>query len=371
MAPAPALSQPSLCPSHLARAGFPEPGTTMAYDDTQTIDPDTAPLTPGAFLVKVLVLSIDPYLRGKMRDAGLESYSDAFVIGEPLYNYGIGVVVRSENPAFKAGDHLYGIFKFQHYVIESDERAFRVLENKEGLPWSVYVGVCGMPGLTAYCGWKEHARPKRGEVAFITAGGGPVGAYVVNPYASGRAATVAYACTLLYRTAIQLAKADGLKVIASAGSDEKVAFMRSIGADVAFNYKTTDTRAVLATEGPIDIYWDNVGGATLEAAIEYAARHARLLECGMISQYNTTEPYHVKNLRLIVHKELSIHGFLVLSLQDKYETEFRATVPARVARGEIGYREERARGLENAGQAIVDVQRGRNAGKSVVIVADE
>ncbi|KAI9065188.1 NAD-P-binding protein [Trametes sanguinea] len=320
----------------------------MAYDGTHTIDPDTAPLQRGQFLAKVLVLSVDPYLRGKMRDAGLESYSDAFVVGEPLYNYGVGVVVRSENPAFKAGDHLYGIFKFQHYVIESDERAFRVLENEQGLPWSVYVGVCGMPGLTAYCGWREYARPKKGEVAFITAGAGPVGA-----------------------TAIQLAKADGLKVIASAGSDEKVAFVRSVGADVAFNYKTTDTRAVLEAEGPIDIYWDNVGGATLEAAIQYAARHARLLECGMISQYNTTEPYHVKNLRLIVHKELNLHGFLVLSLQDKYAAEFLATVPARVARGEIRYKEDRVRGLENAGRAIVDVQRGRNTGKSVVIVADE
>ncbi|KAI0357028.1 NAD-P-binding protein [Trametes cingulata] len=327
--------------------GFPEPGKTTIYDDSQTIDPDTVPLN-GGFLVKVLVLSVDPYLRGKMRDASVKSYSPPFYIGEPLYNYGIGVVVRSENSAFKPGDHLYGIFNFQHYVIENDPKKFKVIENKEGLPWSVYVGVCGMPGETAAYGWKEFAHPKKGEVAFVTAGAGPVGA-----------------------TVIQLAKADGLKVIASAGSDEKVAFLSSIGADVAFNYKTVNTRKVLEKEGPINIYWDNVGGETLEAALDFAEKHARFIECGMISSYNTTTPYHVKNLMKIVSQELTINGFIVGSIRHKYEDDFYATFPKRVASGEIKYKEHPVRGLENAGQAIVDVQSGRNFGKSVIIVADE
>ncbi|KAI8989082.1 NAD-P-binding protein [Trametes punicea] len=325
---------------------MPEPGKTMAYDDSETIDPEDAPLSGGEFLVKVLVLSIDPFLRGKMRDPKIQSYTVRQSL--ELYNYGIGVVLHSENPAVKPGHHLYGVFKFQHYAIEWDAAEFRALENAEGLPWSAYIGICAMPGLTAYVGWKEYARPKRGEVAFVTAGAGPVGS-----------------------TAIQLAKADGLKVIASARSDEKVAFLRDIGADVAFNYKTTSTRTILQKEGPIDIYWDNVGGEVFEAAIDFAARHARFIECGMISQYNATEPYYVKNLRLIVWKELAINGFIVTTLQPKYEAEFLATVPRRVASGEIEYREDRVRGLENAGRAIVDVQSGRNKGKSVVAVADE
>ncbi|KAH9903352.1 NAD-P-binding protein [Cubamyces lactineus] len=327
--------------------GFPEPGKTMVYDDSRTADLG-APLERGAFLVKVLVLSVDPYLRGKMRDPKIETYTPAFVVGEPLYNYGIGFVLRSENAAFKPGDHLYGVFKFQQYVVESDSQAFRVIENREGLPWSVYLGVCGMPGETAVYGWREHAHPKKGETAFVTAGAGPVGS-----------------------TVIQLAKADGLKVIASAGSDEKVAWLTAVGADVAFNYKTVDTRAVLEREGPIDIYWDNVGGETLEAAIEYAARHARFIECGMISQYNAAQPYHIKNLKSIVGKELSLNGFIVTSLRAKYEASFRATIPRRVAAGEIRYKEDAVRGLENGGRAIADVQRGRNFGKSVVVVADE
>lgn len=129
-----------------------------------------------------------------------------------------------------------------------------------------------MPGKTADFGWKELSLAKKGEVAFVTAGAGPVGQLV-----------------------IQLAKLDGLKVIASAGSDEKVEYLKTLGADVAFNYKTSKTAEVLDKEGPINVYWDNVGGETLEAAIDHAAVGARFIECGMISGYNNTgEPYHVK-----------------------------------------------------------------------------
>ncbi|KAI0672048.1 NAD-P-binding protein [Trametes maxima] len=320
--------------------GFPEPGRTMVYDAEGTIDVARARLAPGEFLVRVLVLSIDPYLRIKMRDPRAESFTPAFTIGEPLYNFGIGLVVRSENSAFRPGDHLHGVFKFQHYVIEHDHTQFRVIDNEENLPWSVYVGVCGMPGETASHAWREYAHPKKGEVAFIT-------------------------------TVVQLAKADGLKVIASAGSDEKVAFAKSIGADVAFNYKTTSVREVLAKEGPVNIYWDNVGGEMLEAAIDHAESRARFIACGMISEYNSTQPYHVKNLMRVFVRELQIHGFLFTALQDKYAAEFRASVPRRVARGEIVYREHRLFGLERAGAAILDVLSGRNFGKCVVIVAEE
>lgn len=129
-----------------------------------------------------------------------------------------------------------------------------------------------MPGKTADFGWREFSTAKEGDIAFVTAGAGPVGQLV-----------------------IQLAKLEGLKVIASAGSDEKVEYLKTLGADVAFNYKTNKTTDVLAKEGPIDVFWDNVGGETLEAAIENAAVGARFIECGMISVYNATgEPYNVK-----------------------------------------------------------------------------
>lgn len=161
---------------------------------------------------------------------------------------------------------------YQHYEVRDDPSAFRVIENKENLPWTAYLGVLGMPGKTADFGWREFSNAKEGDIAFVTAGAGPVGQLV-----------------------IQLAKLEGLKVIASAGSDEKVEYLKTLGADVVFNYKTNKTTDVLAKEGPIDVFWDNVGGETLEAAIENAAVGARFIECGMISVYNATgEPYNVK-----------------------------------------------------------------------------
>jgi len=329
--------------------GYPEPGKTTIYDVSQTIDLDNAPLE-GGVLLKLLVLSIDPYLRGKMRSPDKKSYSPPFFVGEPLSNHGVAVVLRSENPKIKAGDHLYGVFPFQEYIIRQDVDNLRVIQNEEQLPWSTYVGTLGMPGKTAWFAWKEFAKPEKGDVAFVSAGAGPVGSLV-----------------------IQLAKADGLKVIASAGSEDKVKFLKEIGADVAFNYKTQDTREILEKEGPINIYWDNVGGSTLEAALYGAANGARFLECGMISDYNNPgNPYHVKNLMLLVGKQIKLSGFLVgdPKLVAKYTEDFYRELPKKVVSGEIKVWEDLTRGLDKAGHAIVDVQKGNNKGKSVVIVAD-
>ncbi|KAF9470780.1 NAD(P)-binding protein, partial [Pholiota conissans] len=243
--------------------GFPEPGKTTIYDTTQTIDLESIALD-GGVLIKVLELSVDPYMRGRMRDPSVKSYAPAFVIGEPTYGFGVGVVVRSENPAFKTNDHVYGILEHQHYIIKKDVSRIKVITNPNNLPWSTFIGVLGMPGRTAFMAWKEFSKAKPGETVFVSTGAGPVGSLV-----------------------IQLAKKDGLKVIGSAGSEEKVQFMKEIGADVAFNYKTTKTAEVLEKEGPIDVYWDNVGGATLDAALEAASKGARFIECGMISTYNT------------------------------------------------------------------------------------
>ncbi|OCH84743.1 NAD-P-binding protein [Obba rivulosa] len=296
--------------------GYPEPGKTTIYDDSETIDLEKA-LLNGGFLVKTLVVSIEPVILGRMRDQSIKSPIPPFHVGQPLNNYGVGKVLRSENSTFKPGDHIYGMLPFQEYFVAQDPKRYKLLENKEGLSWSVYIGVCGMPGQTAYYGWKEWSSAKKGEVLFVTAASGPVGS-----------------------TVVQLAKADGCKVIASAGSDEKVAFVSSIGADVAFNYKSVPTRKVLEKEGPIDIYWDNVGGEMLEAAIAAAGTFARFIECGMISQYNTQDPYPLENLFNIVTKQLKIYGFIVTSLHAKYEAQFYREIPCRVAAGEIKYKED-------------------------------
>ncbi|KAJ3782948.1 hypothetical protein GGU11DRAFT_150286 [Lentinula aff. detonsa] len=328
--------------------GYPIPGKTTVYDATSTIDLENEPLD-GSVLVKTLVLSVDPYLRGKMRAPERQSYTPPFFVGEPLYNFGVGKVVRSENSAFKAGDHVYGVLDFAEYFIPKDITKLEVIVRPEPtLPYSVYVGAAGMPGQTSYYGWKEYAKAKAGEVVFVTTAAGPVGSLVV-----------------------QLAKQDGLKVIASAGTDEKVKFCKEIGADVAFNYKTTNTADVLAKEGPIDIYWDNVGGPTLEAAIANTALQARIIICGYISQYNGEEDYGIKNIKNVLFNQLSINGLYVTAHHERYKEEFYKVIPKKLASGEFKYTEDITRGLESGGEAILEVQKGLNTAKKIIVVADD
>ncbi|KAF9040089.1 alcohol dehydrogenase [Panaeolus papilionaceus] len=326
--------------------GYPEIGKTVLYDTSQKIDPETVPLD-GGFLVKSLEISVDPYMRGRMRDPKIWSYASAFPLGQPLTGYAVGVVVRSENPEVEVGEHLHGFnFDHQEYFIRKEKGDLETIENPHKLPWSTFVGVLGMPGKTAFYAWNEYSNAKSGETVFVSGGAGPVGSLV-----------------------IQLAKAEGLKVIGSAGSEEKVAFMKEVGADVAFNYKTTNTLQVLQREGDIDIYWDNVGGSTLEAALEAAKVNARFIECGMISGYNT-DGAAVRNLMHLVAKSITMYGFIQYRLEDKWRKKFFEHVTPKVASGEIKHREQIYNGLDKEPQAIIDVQRGKNTWKAVVHVAD-
>ncbi|KAF8157830.1 hypothetical protein B0H34DRAFT_706300 [Crassisporium funariophilum] len=326
--------------------GFPVPGETTVYDTSEKIDVDNVPLN-GGFLFKLLDLSIDPYMRGRMRDPSKKSYNAPFIIGQPLSGYGIGVVVRSELEGVKAGDHIGGFVEHQHYAVKKSLQGLQIIDNPQNLPWSTFLGVLGMPGKTSYFAWKEYAHAKKGEIAFVSAGGGPVGSLV-----------------------IQLAKRDGLKVIASAGSEEKLQFMRECGADVVFNYKTTKTAEVLEKEGPVDIYWDNVGGETLEAALDAAALNARFIICGMISGYNTGgQP--IRNLANVIGKSITIQGFIVGRLEANHGAAFYAEIAPDVASGKIKHREDVTNGLDKVGDVILAVQKGTNKAKAVVHVADD
>ncbi|KAJ7676980.1 hypothetical protein DFH06DRAFT_1428958 [Mycena polygramma] len=329
--------------------GYPVPGETTVYDTTHSIDLDTVPLN-GGFLIKTLVLSVDPYFRGRMRapEKKASSYVGPFILGEPLVGFGIAVVLRSETPGVEVGKYVYGhTLLHEEYSVLPELALLQILEKHPQLPLTAYVGAAGMPGQTASMGWKEYSDAKPGEVAFVTSGASAVGSMV-----------------------IQLAKQAGLKVIASAGSEEKLEFMKSLGADTVFNYKTTDTRAVLANEGPIDVFWDNVGGPVADAAIEFAAPNARLLECGSISGYNTGHQ-GIKNFHLIGPKSLHLHGIFVGALMPKYLAEFYATIPSQLASGKLKYSEEITKGLDKVGDVILAVQKGENKAKAVVVVAED
>ncbi|CAE6461178.1 unnamed protein product [Rhizoctonia solani] len=330
--------------------GYPVLNETI-ITGSSTIDLDNVPLS-GGILIKSIYLSIDPYLRGRMREVSSQSYVDGFEIGKPIANFGIGKVIRTDKDGVHLGDFLYvQELPFQEYNVLQPGHPFRVIKEEPGVPLSAYIGVLGMPGMTAFYGLELAGKPIKGETIFVSSGASAVGSLVA-----------------------QLAKAKGLKVIASVGSDDKVSFLKGIGVDVAFNYKTQNIADVLAKEGPIDIYWDNVGGSTLEAALDACSVGARVVVCGAISQYNVPEPYAIKNATHILFKQLSVKGFFVISGEQEYEGQLNnpvkflnALVPL-VQSGRIKWSEQVYKGLGSVGKGIIAVQTGSNTAKVVIEV---
>ncbi|KAJ7242358.1 hypothetical protein B0H12DRAFT_1132438 [Mycena haematopus] len=353
--------------------GIPVPGEHVVFERSRSIDLDGVSLN-GGFLTKTLMLSPEPFMRERMRDLCVPSYSTHAVLGEPLVSFGLVVVLRSEKEGINAGDHLYGLTTWEAYTVQPyiegrakynpaeapdytydvDALSLQVVPDPKGaFPWTRYFTVLGAPGLTAFCGFEGCADPKAGETIYVSSGASAVGIVVV-----------------------QLAKAKGLKVIASAGADSKVEYMRALGADVAFNYKTTPIVEVLKKYGPLDIYWDNVGGRTVETAIEYSRLHARLIMCGSISEYTIApeERYGIKNTSMIFKKRLRIEGFLVPDLAPRLAPRFYAEMPGLVAEGKITAEERITGGLENGPAALAAVLKeggDESRGKPIILVATE
>ncbi|CAE6479556.1 unnamed protein product [Rhizoctonia solani] len=283
-----------------------------------------------------------------MREA--RAYANGFELGKPISNFGIGKVIKSEKDGVRPGDLLYVYdLPFQEYNVLQPEHQIRVIKDEPGVPLSAYIGVLGMPGQTAFYGLELVGNPVAGETIFVSSGASAVGSLVV-----------------------QLAKAKGLKVITSVGSDDKVNFLKSIGTDVAFNYKKESIADVLAKEGPIDIYWDNVGGSTLEAALDACNTGARVVVCGAISQYNVSEPYAIKNATHILFKRLRVEGFFVNHGEQQYEgrlnnpTRFLGALVPLIQSGQIKWSEQVYKGIESVGEGIVAVQTGANTAKVVI-----
>ncbi|KAF6748879.1 alcohol dehydrogenase [Ephemerocybe angulata] len=328
----------------------PEPGKTLAYTNVDTINLETIPLN-GGILVKAVIASPDPGQRAMMTPEtpeSKESMYPPFSPGKPIRGFSILQVLRSELEGVHVGDHIHAYVPLQNYVVLPNLNNGAVIEsfNKDAqIPWTAWVGVLGMPGQTAWIAWQEYSKAKKGEVAFVSSAAGPVGSLVV-----------------------QLAKRDGLKVIASAGSPEKLAWLEELGADVVFNYKTENTLEVLKKEGPINVYWDNVGGETLSAALDAAAVGARFIECGMISAF--TEGFvPVPNLWMIIPKCISLNGFIVTTHYPRYLTEFYKTVPALIASGELKYAETVYKGgFAEFDEAFIALLRGKTGNGKVVVV---
>ncbi|KAK3815883.1 MAG: hypothetical protein JOS17DRAFT_405478 [Linnemannia elongata] len=328
---------------------FPVVGEHLAVKTNKDFNPV---LKDGEVLARNLVFSLDPYMRGKMRDAGKASYSSAFEIGKPLDARGVAEVIESKNSKYPVGSIIHAFVGWEEYTVLPDLPTTRIIpEARESkLPLSSYVGVLGMPGLTAYAALKDIGKPKAGETIFISAASGAVG-----------------------QLAGQLAKAWGLTTIGSAGSDEKVDYLlKEVGFDHAFNYKKRSAHEALKELAPngIDIYFENVGGETLEAALDHLNTHGRIIACGMISQYNTRQPYGIKNLTQVVSKRLTIRGFIVADFHEQYFKDFFRDVKELLVNKKIVYRTDEAKGVAAAPEAFVGLLNGKNFGKQVVHVAD-
>ncbi|KAG0267020.1 hypothetical protein BG011_009768 [Mortierella polycephala] len=330
---------------------FPVPGEHLGVRTNKDFNPV---LKDGEVLTRNLVISLDPYMRGRMRDASIQSYAPAFQIGRPLDARGVAEVIESKNSKYPVGSIIHAFVGWEEYTVLPDLPTTMIIpqarELQSSLPLSSYVGVLGMPGLTAYSSLKDIGQPKAGETIFISAASGAVG-----------------------QLAGQLAKAWGLTVIGSVGSDDKVDYLlKEVGFHHAFNYKKRSVHEALKELAPkgIDIYFENVGGETLEAALDNMNTFGRVIACGMISQYNTREPYGIKNLMEVVVKRLTIRGFIVGDFHDKYFADFFRDVKDLLLKKEIVYRVDEAKGIEAAPEAFVGMLRGKNFGKQVVKIAD-
>ena len=299
----------------------------------------------GEILVRNSYVSVDPYMRGRMNDA--KSYVPPFALGEPLRGGAVGRVLASGDERWPVGTWVVHDHGWREAAILQG-RGIRAVD-QAAAPVSTALGVLGMPGLTAFVGIVDIAGVKEGETVFVSGAAGAVGS-----------------------AAAQLARTRGARVIGSAGTPQKVAWLRELGL-AAFDYHEAPVRDALrehAADG-IDVYFDNVGGETLEAAIGAMRLHGRIVACGSISRYNATEALPgPRNLFMVVTKRLRMQGFIVSDHGDRYPA-FAEEVGPLVAAGTIRYRETVVDGIEHAPEAFIGMLEGANVGKMLVRVGPE
>jgi hypothetical protein len=297
---------------------------------------------PGEVQVKNLWMTVDPYMRGRMND--VKSYTPPFQLGEAMQGGAIGEVTASNDPNFKPGDLVSTFFGWRE-AFNAPGAALQKLETY-GLPPQAFLGAAGMPGLTAYVGLLKIAALKDGDVVFVSAAAGAVGQIVC-----------------------QIAKLKGHTVIGTAGGPDKIAYLKEIGIDHAIDYKAEkDLTAALLRAAPdgIDVYFENVGGTHLEAALAAAKPFGRFALCGMISDYNATDMGSgVHGLTAAVGKQLRLEGFIVSSHFDMMPA-FVRDLAGWAAEGKIKWRETVEEGIERAPHAFLKLFNGENTGKMLV-----
>jgi NADPH-dependent curcumin reductase CurA len=301
----------------------------------------------GDLLVRVHYLSVDPYMRGRMRDS--ESYADPWAVGDVLRGGVVGEVVESEHDGYEAGDLVTGRGTWADYSVIDGDDAVAVDPTVADLP--AYLGVLGMPGRTAYFGLLDVAEPRPDDTVAVSGAAGAVGS-----------------------TVGQIAKLNGCRVVGFAGTDEKTAWLTDdLGFDAAINYETTDDyRAALADAAPdgVDVYFDNVGGPITDAVCTALNVDARVAVCGQIAHYNDDRvPTGPRKFPLLIASRARVEGFLVTDYAPRFDAA-RERLEGWVRAGDIAGRETVVEGLENAPDAFLGLFSGDNVGKQVVRVAE-
>jgi NADPH-dependent curcumin reductase CurA len=317
--------------------GFPD---EELFEIAETAIPDPG---EGQLLIRNTYFSVDPYMRPRMND--VRSYVAPFTLGEAMTGGAVGRVAASRHPAYAEGDWVLHGLGWREWALSDGSGMSKI--DPGAAPVSTSLGVLGMPGFTAYYGLFELGEPQPGETVFVSGAAGAVGS------AAG-----------------QMAKIAGCRVLGCAGSQEKIEWLRELGFDHAFDYRQSTLREAVAEGAPdgIDIYFDNVGGDQLEAAIGALRPHGRIVACGSISRYNDVEAAAgPRNMFMVVTKRLRIQGYII---SDHYAgfPEFLTQAREWVREGRLRYRETVIDGIENAPRAFLGLLRGENIGKMLVKV---
>ena len=309
-------------------------------DDFELKETELPPLGDGMVRLRNTWLSVDPYMRGRMND--VKSYVPPFQLDEPMEGGAVGEVLESKAEGFAPGDLVLHMAGWRDEAV-LPARTVNKLPDL-GVDPELFLGILGVTGATAYFGLLDVASAKEGDIVFVSAAAGAVGSAVV-----------------------QIAKARGMTVIGSAGGPEKVEFVRSIGADQVVDYKAGPILNSLAAAAPdgIDVYFDNVGGDHLDAALAVARKDARFAICGMIEGYNDAHPTCLKYIMRIIAMRIRLQGFIYTDYMGRLG-EFYADMGGWIASGQVKSRDTVVEGLDHTLDAFLGLFKGANTGKMLV-----
>ena len=321
------------------------PSGIPTLKDFEVVEEEKPSPKEGEILLKIKYISVDPYLRGRMRDE--ESYIPPFKLDEPIESGIIAEVIESRNPHFSKGDYVNGMLKWKEFQTSSGNGLNKV--NKELAPLTAFLGVLGLTGITAYLGLEKIGKLKKGETLLVSAAAGAVGSVVG-----------------------QIGKIKGCRVVGITGSDEKIERIKGkFGFDEGINYKTTDdlSKAIAkACPNGVDVYYDNVGGEMLDAAMANMNKYGRIIICGAISLYNKKEiPLGPRHEGTLIKKSILMQGFTVRDFIKEFGPAINQ-LSSWYKEGKLTYSETIVEGFDNVPQSFLDLFEGKNKGKMIVKV---